>query len=60
MLENLSQKAPASKLILFSNDSDENPIFSEVATYNITKSGLEKLAQKYIFAKKPINPMKIP
>ena len=47
-LENLSQKAPASKLILFSNDSDENPIFSEVATYNITKSGLEKLAQKYI------------
>lgn len=47
-LESLSQKAPATKMVLFSNDNDENPIFSEVATYNITKSGLEKLAQKYI------------
>lgn len=47
-LESLSQKEPATKMVLFSNDNDENPIFSEVATYNITKSGLEKLAQKYI------------
>lgn len=47
-LESLRRKASATKLVLFSNDNDENPLFSEVASYNITKSGLEKLAQKYI------------